>query len=111
MQPVLDCGVKDREVAVLGLFFSPQVEEKDEVMAQQGKSAECTLFLFLFCLHFMCIGAFLYVYLYDVVRSSGTEVIDSCELSHGCWRLNPGPLEEQPMLLTTEPSLQSRIHL
>lgn len=82
MQPVLDCGVKDREVAVLGLFFSPQVEEKDEVMAQQGKSAECTLFLFLFCLHFMCIGAFLYVYLYDVVRSSGTEVIDSCAQPH-----------------------------
>ena len=25
----------------------------------------------------------------------------------GCWELNSGPLEEQAMLLTTEPSLQS----
>jgi hypothetical protein len=24
----------------------------------------------------------------------------------GCWELNSGPLEEQPMLLTAEPSLQ-----
>jgi hypothetical protein len=28
------------------------------------------------------------------VRSNGTGVIDSCELSYGCWELNPGPLEE-----------------
>jgi len=25
---------------------------------------------------------------------------------YGCWELNSGPLEEQPVLLTTEPSLQ-----
>ena len=25
----------------------------------------------------------------------------------GCWELNSGPLEEQAMLLTTEPSLQT----
>ena len=24
-----------------------------------------------------------------------------------CWELNPGPLEEQPVFLTSEPSLQS----
>jgi len=28
------------------------------------------------------------------------------EPSFGCWELNSGPLEEQPMLLTAEPSLQ-----
>jgi hypothetical protein len=28
-----------------------------------------------------------------------------CELLCACWDLNPGPLEEQPVLLTTEPSL------
>lgn len=28
------------------------------------------------------------------------------ELPHGFWERNPGPLQEQPMLLTTEPSLQ-----
>jgi hypothetical protein len=30
-----------------------------------------------------------------------------CELSCGCWEFNLGPLEEQPVLPTTEPSLYS----
>ena len=36
----------------------------------------------------------------------GTGVIDSCELPCGSWELNPGPLEEQSVLLTIEPFLQ-----
>ena len=40
-------------------------------------------------------------------RSPGTGVTDSCEPPRGCWELNPGPLEEQPVLLTDELSLQS----
>ena len=39
------------------------------------------------------------------IRSPGTEVIDGCKLQ--CGELNLGPLREQPLLLTTEPSLQS----
>lgn len=35
-----------------------------------------------------------------------TGVKDSCELVCGCWQSNQSPLEEQPMFLTTEPSLQ-----
>ena len=31
---------------------------------------------------------------------------DICELLCVCWELNPDPLEEQPVILTTEPSLQ-----
>ena len=31
----------------------------------------------------------------------------SCELPCGCWESNPGPQEEQPVLLTTELSLQA----
>jgi hypothetical protein len=31
-------------------------------------------------------------------RSPGTGVIDSCEWPCGCWELNFGPLEEQPVL-------------
>ena len=27
-------------------------------------------------------------------------------LTYGCWELNPGPLEEQPVLLTDDPLLQ-----
>ena len=38
-------------------------------------------------------------------------VTDGCEPPCGCWELNSGPLEEQAMLLTTEPSLQHPILL
>jgi hypothetical protein len=33
-------------------------------------------------------------------------VTDGCEPPCGCWDLNSGPLEEQSMFLTTEPSHQ-----
>jgi hypothetical protein len=33
-------------------------------------------------------------------------ITDGCELPCGCWELNSGTLEEQSVLLTTEPSLQ-----
>ena len=33
-------------------------------------------------------------------------IIDGCESSCDCWELNTGPLEEQSVLLSTEPSLQ-----
>jgi hypothetical protein len=39
------------------------------------------------------------------VEFPGPEVIDSCKLPCGCWELNLGPLEEHPVLLTTELSL------
>jgi hypothetical protein len=31
----------------------------------------------------------------------------SCQLSCGCWELNPGPLEKYPVLLPAEPALQA----
>jgi hypothetical protein len=33
-------------------------------------------------------------------------ITDGCEPLCGCWELNSGPLEEQTVLLTSEPSLQ-----
>jgi len=42
------------------------------------------------------------------VRFPRTGGIGSCELPCGCWELNQGPLVEQPVLLTTEPSVQSQ---
>ena len=36
----------------------------------------------------------------------GTRVTEGCELTYGCWEWNSGPLEEQPVLLTAESSLQ-----
>jgi hypothetical protein len=37
-------------------------------------------------------------------------ITDGCEPLCGCWELNSGPLEEQTVLLTTEPSLQPQVH-
>ena len=36
-------------------------------------------------------------------------ITDGCEPPCGCWELNSGPLEEQAMLLTAEPSLQPKL--
>jgi hypothetical protein len=41
-----------------------------------------------------------------VSQSSGAGVTDVGEHSSGSWELNLGSLEEQPVLLTSEPSLQ-----
>ncbi|KAM7321291.1 hypothetical protein ACRRTK_019383 [Alexandromys fortis] len=38
-------------------------------------------------------------------------ITDGCEPPCGCWELNSGPLEEQAILLITEPSLQPEINL
>jgi hypothetical protein len=43
------------------------------------------------------------------IRSPGTGVTDSCDLPCGFWELNP--LEEHPVLLATEPSLQPLVFL
>ena len=37
---------------------------------------------------------------------SRTGVTDHCESPRGCRELNPGPLQEQAVLLPAEPSLQ-----
>ena len=49
---------------------------------------------------------FLHACLCEGVGSSGTGVTVIHELPHGCWELNPVLLEERPVLLSTEPSLQ-----
>jgi hypothetical protein len=40
-------------------------------------------------------------------RGQSDLIMDGRELPCGCWDLNSGPSEEQSMLLTTEPSLQT----
>lgn len=40
------------------------------------------------------------------IRSPGTGVMDVCKPSLGCWEWNLDPLQEQQMIVTTEPSLQ-----
>lgn len=39
--------------------------------------------------------------------SPGTGVTEDCELLCECSKLNPGPFQEQLVLLSTDPSLQS----
>jgi hypothetical protein len=40
-------------------------------------------------------------------KRASDSIPDGCEPPCGCWELNSGPLEEQSVLLTTEPSLQT----
>lgn len=47
----------------------------------------------------------------EPIRSTGTAIKDSCEPPYGCWQLNLGPLEEQPIFLNTEPSLQPQLRI
>jgi hypothetical protein len=49
---------------------------------------------------------YLHICLCENVGLLATGVTESCELWGGCWELNPGPLEKQPVLLTTESSPQ-----
>lgn len=77
--------------------------------------------LFKIFTHFMCMVFCLrmYVYMY-VPHVSSTwvgqkKVLGPLELKFslppcGCWELNTGPLEEQPVLLTTEPCLWLQAH-
>jgi hypothetical protein len=39
----------------------------------------------------------------DGIRFPVIGVTGSCKLPCGCWELNPGPLQEQPVLLTIPP--------
>jgi hypothetical protein len=62
-----------------------------------------------FILFIICIYV-LYVYTVAVFRHQKREsglVTDGCDTPCGRWDLNSGPPEEQSVLLTTEPSLQS----
>jgi len=54
----------------------------------------------------MFIGVLPDICLCDGVGCPGTGVTDRHEPPCGCCELNPGLLEEQPVLLTSEPSLQ-----
>jgi hypothetical protein len=39
-------------------------------------------------------------------KMASAPITDGCEPPYSCWELNSGPLEEQPVLLTSEPALQ-----
>lgn len=60
-------------------------------------------YLLLFFMYTGVLSACKFVWWYGISR---TGVTQSSELPCGCWELNLGPREEQPVLLTSEPSLQ-----
>ena len=39
-------------------------------------------------------------------KRTSDPITDGCEAPCGCWELNSGPVEEQSVFLTSEPSLQ-----
>jgi hypothetical protein len=58
-----------------------------------------------------CLHSFYYIYvhcscLHTHQKRASDLITGGCEPPCGCWDLNSGPLEEQSVLLTTEPSLQ-----
>jgi hypothetical protein len=69
-------------------------------------------FWLLFCRFFVVFRFIYYVYsVLPVCMPAGQKrapdlIIDGCEPPCGCWELNSGPLEKQPVLLIFEPSLQ-----
>ena len=68
---------------------------------------ERTVFFFFFLM---------FIYLFNICqycsclqthqKRASDSITDGCEPPCGCWVLNSGPLEEQPVLITAEPSLQ-----
>jgi hypothetical protein len=75
------------------------------------------LFIYLFIyLLFMYLSSFIF-YVYSVLPAcmyASQErppdlIIHDRDLPYGCWELNSGLLEEQPVLFTSEPSLQPNI--
>jgi hypothetical protein len=46
------------------------------------------------------------VYIFTCLKRASDTITDGCEPPCSCWELNSGPLEDQSVLLTTEPSLQ-----
>ena len=66
------------------------------------------LFYFIFDVCFAIFLPHLYLLPVEARNDTGftrTEVTDGWELICRCWELNPGPLEEKPVLLAAEPCL------
>jgi hypothetical protein len=74
-----------------------------EFEASLGYLRAC--FFFLIYLFILCVGVH-HSCLQTHQKRASDPITDGCEPPCGCWELNSGPLEEQSVLLTAEPSLQ-----
>jgi len=92
-------------VTSLDCFFG---KSRGEFSLQTLNWSQCFLKIYdLFTFISFALVSSLSMCVYEDVRSSDVGVTDNCEPSSACWELNPGPLEEQQVILTAEPSLQS----
>ena len=69
-------------------------------------TAEPSLQVFSFFLNKMYLFFISHVLVFSMHAYLCEGVTDSFELPCGCWELNLGPLEEQPVLIDAEQSLQ-----
>ena len=83
-------------------------------MVEELLSAQAPALLTQLSTHFLKkVYSFIY-YVYSILPACAPApqkraldlIIDGCEPPCGCWKLNSGPLEEESVLLTAEPSLQ-----
>lgn len=93
-------------------FSLPRAEIKGCAAATAPSSICVLLFFFSLFKLFYVYECFACVYgtyggQKEGVGSPRIGITNGCELSCGCWESNPGPLGEQLMPLTPEPSLQS----
>lgn len=72
------------------------------------KNKSCSEVFFKKKKNIVCVGV---LPAWEEVKASGTRVTDDCEPLCGFWESNPGLLEEQPVLLTSGPTLQPFIYL
>jgi hypothetical protein len=59
------------------------------------------IYLFIYLLYMSALSA----YTPACQKTASDPITDGCEPPCGCWDLNSGPLEEQPVLFITESSL------
>jgi hypothetical protein len=101
----------DKAASMLHLFSNliPIPKVMAQVYKRILKKESCFPFFkkkrFLF-IDFMC-GVH-YQSLQTYQKRVSDHITDGCEPPCGCWELNSGLLEEQSVLLTTEPSLQPK---
>lgn len=95
------------------IYNLPQEESS---LTPSLSSAPCIFLNFYFIFIFMCISVCLCVCLYityvqclprpeEGIGSPGIGLTYCWEIPCGCWELDEGPLEEKPVLLTSETSL------
>ena len=96
LQTVVSCHVRCQE-------SNPDGLEEQQVLTTNHLQPQEILFkkdLFILCIAVQCSCH------QTNQKKASYPITDSCEPPCGCQELNSGPQEEQPVLLTSEPSLQ-----